>query len=78
MLFLVYRVPGACPSNRSTRLLFEKMLGYANRVGLYSEQLGPNGQHLGTSPHAITHLALISAAGYLDRVLSGHQQKECG
>ena len=52
------------------RLLFEKMLGYANHVGLYAEQLGPNGQHLGNFPQALTHLALISAATYLDRSLS--------
>ncbi len=53
------------------RLLFEKMLGYANHLGLYSEELGANGRHLGNFPQAFTHLALISAATYLDRVLSG-------
>jgi GH15 family glucan-1,4-alpha-glucosidase len=53
------------------RLLFEKMLGYANHVGLYSEELGRSGQHLGNYPQAFTHLALISAATYLDRALSG-------
>ena len=53
------------------QLLFEKMLGYASHLGLYSEQLGSNGQHLGTFFQAFTHLALISAATYLDRVLSG-------
>ncbi len=41
---------------------FEKMLGYANHLGLYSEQLGQKGQHLGNFPQAFTHLALISAA----------------
>jgi GH15 family glucan-1,4-alpha-glucosidase len=53
------------------RLLFDKMLGYANHLGLYSEQLGSSGEHLGNFPQAFTHLALISAATYLDRVLSG-------
>ncbi len=53
------------------QLLFEKMLGYANHLGLYSEQLGSNGRHLGNFPQAFTHLALISAATYLDRMLSG-------
>ena len=53
------------------RLLFEKMLGYANHLGLYSEELGKSGQHLGNYPQALTHLALISTATYLDRALSG-------
>jgi GH15 family glucan-1,4-alpha-glucosidase len=53
------------------QLLFEKLLGYANHLGLYSEQIGPSGQHLGNFPQAFTHLALISTATYLDRVLSG-------
>jgi GH15 family glucan-1,4-alpha-glucosidase len=58
------------------RLLFEKMLGYANHLGLYSEELGASGQHLGNFPQALTHLALISAATYLDRELSGGEPKE--
>ena len=53
------------------QLLFEKLLGYANHLGLYSEELGANGRHLGNFPQAFTHLALISAATYLDRELSG-------
>jgi len=53
------------------QLLFEKLLGYANHLGLYSEELGLNGRHLGNFPQAFTHLSLISAATYLDRALSG-------
>ena len=54
------------------RFYFEKMLGYANHVGLYGEELGPRGEHLGNFPQAFTHLALISAAYDLDRRISAH------
>jgi GH15 family glucan-1,4-alpha-glucosidase len=55
------------------RFLFEKMLGYANHLGLFAEELGRAGEHLGNFPQAFTHLALISAAYYLDRALSGRE-----
>ena len=51
------------------RLVFEKMLTYANHLGLYAEQIGPTGEQLGNFPQAFTHLALISAAVNLDRQL---------
>jgi GH15 family glucan-1,4-alpha-glucosidase len=47
------------------------MLGYANHLGLYSEQVGLSGEALGNFPQAFTHLSLISAAFNLDRRL-GH------
>jgi GH15 family glucan-1,4-alpha-glucosidase len=50
------------------RLLFQRVLGYANHFGLYAEQTGPQGEALGNFPQAFTHLALISAAFNLDRV----------
>ena len=51
------------------RLMFEKMLSYANHLGLYAEEIGPNGEALGKFSQAFTHLPLISAAFNLDRTL---------
>jgi GH15 family glucan-1,4-alpha-glucosidase len=53
------------------QLAFEKMLTYANHLGLYAEQIGRTGEALGNFPQAFTHLALISAGHYLDRRLDG-------
>ena len=54
---------------QEARFFFEKMSGYANHLGLYAEELGPRGEHLGNFPQAFTHLALISAAFNLNRAL---------
>ncbi|MCA1584355.1 MAG: glycoside hydrolase family 15 protein [Acidobacteria bacterium] len=51
------------------RLLFERMLGYSNHLGLFAEEVGSRGEALGNFPQAFTHLALISAAYNLDRTL---------
>jgi GH15 family glucan-1,4-alpha-glucosidase len=59
---------------QKARHVMEKMLGYANHVGLYGEELGPRAQHLGNFPQAFTHLALISAAYDLDRRLSAARE----
>ena len=56
------------------RLMFERMLGYANHLGLYAEQTGARGEALGNFPQAFTHLALISAAFNLDRTLGAHKR----
>jgi len=55
---------------QDARLLFERMLGYANHLGLYAEETGLTGEALGNFPQGFTHLALISAAFNLDRALS--------
>jgi GH15 family glucan-1,4-alpha-glucosidase len=52
------------------RYAFEKMLTYANHVGLYSEEIAPSGHQIGNFPQAFTHLALISAAINLDAQLN--------
>ena len=57
------------------RFYFEKMLGYANSLGLYSEQLGFEGEHLGNYPQAFTHLGLISTAYILDKLLNDKRNK---
>ncbi|WP_286786517.1 MULTISPECIES: glycoside hydrolase family 15 protein [Pseudomonas] len=50
-------------------LEFEKLLSYANQLGLYAEEFDGRAHHLGNMPQALTHLALISAATFLDRKL---------
>ena len=51
------------------RLTFEKMLTYANHLGLYSEEIALTGEQIGNFPQAFTHLALIDAAVTLDAQL---------
>jgi len=51
------------------RYAFDKMLTYANHVGLFAEEIGPSGEQLGNFPQAFTHLALITAALALDKKL---------
>ncbi|HTT90243.1 MAG TPA: glycoside hydrolase family 15 protein [Acidimicrobiales bacterium] len=50
-------------------LTFEKMLTYANHVGLFSEEIGLSGEQLGNFPQAFTHLALINSAVDLNAAL---------
>jgi len=63
-------------------LMFEDMVSYSNHLGLYSEEITRSGEvfptlernvdtskSLGNFPQAFTHMACISAAFNLDRVL---------
>ena len=51
------------------RVVFEKMLTYANHLGLYSKEIALTGEQIGNFPQAFTHLSLIDAAITLDRQL---------
>jgi GH15 family glucan-1,4-alpha-glucosidase len=51
------------------RNTFEKMLTYANHLGLFSEEIALTGEQIGNFPQAFTHLALIDAAIVLNREL---------
>jgi GH15 family glucan-1,4-alpha-glucosidase len=53
------------------RITFEKVLGYANHLGLFAEEFGSKGEHLGNFPQALTHLALILCAIHLNDALDG-------
>lgn len=54
---------------KQARFNFEKTLSYANHLGLFAEEIGPDGKQLGNFPQAFTHLGLVSAAVYLDEQL---------
>ncbi|MEU9130616.1 glycoside hydrolase family 15 protein [Kitasatospora sp. NPDC048540] len=53
------------------RFIFEKMLTYANHVGLFGEETSPSGEVAGNYPQAFTHLSLINAAFALNEALGG-------
>jgi GH15 family glucan-1,4-alpha-glucosidase len=57
------------------RFAFEKMLTYANSLGLYSEEIAATGDQIGNFPQAFTHLALIEAAVTLDKALDASARR---
>lgn len=58
---------------QEARLIFEKMLSYANHLRLYAEEVSHTGEQLGNFPQAFTHFGLISAATNLDLALNTRQ-----
>jgi GH15 family glucan-1,4-alpha-glucosidase len=67
--FWMVEVLARAGQTEEARLLFEKMLTYANPLGLYGEEIGPSGEAMGNYPQAFTHLGLISAAWDLDKLV---------
>ena len=56
----------------AARELFERVLGYANDLGLLAEQIDPaSGELLGNFPQAFSHVGLIGAAMNLRKATQG-------
>lgn len=51
-------------------VVMQKLLGYGNHLGLFSEEIGIHGEQLGNFPQAFSHLSLISAAFQIDKKLA--------
>jgi GH15 family glucan-1,4-alpha-glucosidase len=60
------------------RNTFEKMLTYANHLGLFSEEIAATGEQIGNFPQAFTHLALIDAARSLNAALDARGNAATG
>lgn len=52
--------------------MFETVTNFRNHVGMLSEEIAISGEQLGNTPQAFSHLAYVSAAINLERVVRGH------
>ena len=52
--------------------LLDRLRGYANDVGLYAEEVDPaTGEHLGNTPQAFTHMAMVTSLAHLSAARRG-------
>ena len=52
--------------------MYEQFLSYSNHLGLYSEEIGNQGEHLGNFAQGFTHLGLITAAMAVENAFKDH------
>jgi GH15 family glucan-1,4-alpha-glucosidase len=70
--WLVNQYAGSGRTEEAARLL-ERLVGFSNDVGLLSEEYDPvEGRHVGNTPQAFSHLALVRAADALAAARRGH------
>ena len=61
--FWLVQALARCGQRTEAITLFEKLLGKANDVGLFSEEIEPSsGELLGNFPQAFSHATLVQAA----------------
>ena len=57
-------------------MIFKKLLKYTNHLQLYAEEFDERAKSIGKFPQGFRHLALVSAAFYIDRETEGRGQRD--